>query len=155
MLALTRRTEYALIAACHLARAGAVVSAGDIALKHRLRLPLLMNVLKTLHRRGLLASTRGSRGGYGLALAPERITLAALIQHVEGPIRFVQCAPPRPQAGDAGRCDLLDSCPIRQPVLRVHEFLETFLSGVTVADLAFDATYDTRPGAAHLTVLAR
>ena len=54
MLALTKKTEYALIALCHLAHAGAeeVVSARDIAVRHGVPLPLLMNVLKCLNQKG-------------------------------------------------------------------------------------------------------
>ncbi len=141
MLSLTKKTEYALIAMCHLARAGAgVVSAREIAVQHRVKLPLLMNVLKLLNRRGLLCSARGARGGYRLAVPPGELTLAQLVEVVEGPVRLMQCAP-RGGAGEARNCELLSSCPVRQPLMRVHEYLERFLRTVTVSDLAFDETY--------------
>ncbi|MEW6250870.1 MAG: Rrf2 family transcriptional regulator, partial [Planctomycetota bacterium] len=62
MLTLTRKTEYALIAVCHLTRVGQkVVSARDIAEEHSVPLPLLMNVLKRLNRTGHVNSVRGAR----------------------------------------------------------------------------------------------
>jgi Rrf2 family protein len=138
MLALTRKTEYALIALCHLARQGRkVVSARDIAMAHEVPLPLLMNVLKKLNRSGFLMSVRGAHGGYMLDKAPREITLEALVEAVEGPVHLVRCV----NAGhDARACEISDACPIRGAIHRVHERLRKFFSEVTIADLAFDAS---------------
>jgi Rrf2 family protein len=140
MLTLTRKTEYALIAMCHLARAGEqVVSARDIAEERGVPLPLLMNILKRLNRTGHVRSVRGARGGYVLAVAAQDFTLAALIEAVEGPVHLVRCTDPTRQTR---RCGLTARCFIRRPVVRLHHRLRKFLRGVTVADLAFD---DRRP----------
>ena len=137
MLALTRKTEYALIAVCHLARTGAgVVSARDIAAEHRVPLPLLMNVLKLLTQGGHIRSVRGARGGYALARPPTEINLASLIEAVEGPVQLVRCASPARPGRSA--CGLVSSCSIRHSVHRVHDRLRDFLSSVTVADVALD-----------------
>lgn len=136
MLTLTRKTEYALIAVCHLARVGdQVVSARDIAEEHGVPLPLLMNVLKRLNRTGHVNSTRGAKGGYLLAMPPEALTLAGLIEAVEGPVHLVRCTNHEP---NARRCTLTGACPIRRSVHKVHDQLHRFLDGVTIADLAFD-----------------
>ncbi len=137
MLTLTRKTEYALIAVCHLARVDntAVVSARDIAEQYNVPLPLLMNVLKKLNRAGHINSVRGARGGYLLAVDPRRLTLAALIAAVEGPIHLTRCTNP---AKDARRCDITGTCPVRRSMVKVHQKLETFLSSLTIADVAFD-----------------
>lgn len=136
MLTLTRKTEYALIAVCHLARAGKkTVSARDIAQEHGVPLPLLMNVLKKLNRKGQVNSTRGARGGYLLAVRPEELTLGGLIAAVEGPVYLVRCANPDK---NARRCTLPRACPIRRSVHKVDGQLRKFLDGVTIADIAFD-----------------
>ena len=139
MLALTKRTEYALIALCHLTRSGEdVVSARDIADRHLVKLPLLMNVLKLLNQKGLLRSVRGAAGGYRLGETPERITLARLIEAVEGPVRLVRCIA-HAEDGDGERgCELIGTCPVRSPVVKIHQHLERFLESLTVADVAFD-----------------
>ncbi len=116
-----------------------MVSARDMAATYEVRLPLLMNVLKALNQSGLLASVRGARGGYRLAVPAKTITLAALIAAVETPVRLVRCAPPR--AAERPSCELSDSCPIRAPVHRLHGMLNNLLTQVTVADFAFDAGY--------------
>jgi Rrf2 family protein len=143
MFTLTKKTEYAMIATCHLAHVGQkVVSARDMARSHKLRLPLLMNVLKSLHRHGLLRSVRGARGGYTLAVGPKSITFARLIEAVEGPPRLVRCAAPQPADPP---CELRGKCPVSQPLGKVHGHFAQFLKGVTVADVAFDETYRGRP----------
>jgi Rrf2 family protein len=155
MFAMTKKTEYALIAMAHLARhSGEIASARDIAERYQLRLPLLMNVLKTLQHRGLLKSARGATGGYWLATPPEQVSLARLVEAIEGPTRFVRCAPPEPESVERLVCELLPSCPIRMPVLKVHEYLEKFLHGVTLAQIAFDNDF-AKTGAAPLKVLAQ
>jgi Rrf2 family protein len=151
MLSLTKKTEYGLIAACHLARhAERAVSARDIAERYGVPLPLLMNVLKILQRKGYVRSTRGARGGYALASPPQQITLMALAEALEGPVRLVACVPGVPSAPAVGGepselgCELQDCCAIRGPILRLHERLQRFLAGVTVADIACDGRFDER-----------
>jgi Rrf2 family protein len=138
VLALTRKTEYALIAACHLARVGnKVVSAREIAAQHAVPLPLLMNVLKLMNQGGHVRSVRGAHGGYLLARPANQISLADVIEAVEGPVRLVRCAPPG-NPTDERNCELVASCTIRRSVRRVHDRLHEFLAGVTVADVAFE-----------------
>ncbi len=145
MLTLTRKTEYALIAVCHLARAGQkVVSARDIAEEHAVPLPLLMNVLKKLNRAGYVNSVRGARGGYILKVSPQEFSLAALIEAVEGPVHLVRCSNP---SRDGRRCELTTRCFIRRAVLKVHDRMRKFLGSVTVADIAMDEQTQAIPEA--------
>jgi Rrf2 family iron-sulfur cluster assembly transcriptional regulator len=137
MLSLTKKTEYALIAICHLARVGRekIVSARDIHEAHGVPLPLLMNVLKRLNHAGYVNSTRGAHGGYVLAVPPTRLTMTQLIEAVEGPVQFVRCVDLNKQNR---KCALTKSCPIQGAVHRVHRRLRDFLTDVTIAEIAFD-----------------
>ncbi|MEX0745619.1 MAG: Rrf2 family transcriptional regulator [Phycisphaeraceae bacterium] len=86
MLSLTRKADYALIAAVYLARQAACgagpVSAREIGSQFDLPVPVLMNVLKQLASAGLLRSTRGIGGGYELALSPSAVSLVDVVQAV-------------------------------------------------------------------------
>ena len=65
MLRLSRKADYALISLAYLAEHRThVVSAREIAGTCQLPLPLLMNILKVLHQKGILRSVRGASGGY-------------------------------------------------------------------------------------------
>jgi Rrf2 family protein len=60
-----------------------VVSAREIAERCQLPLPLLMNILKVLHQRGILRSTRGASGGYRLASDLSKLSLFELNELIE------------------------------------------------------------------------
>ncbi|MFQ5424833.1 MAG: RrF2 family transcriptional regulator [Phycisphaerae bacterium] len=140
MFALTKKTDYAIIALSHMAQSpDRVCNAREIAERFHVPPAVLTNVLKTLTQKELARSVRGAKGGYRLALPAERITLEAIIQAVEGPVRFVQCASD-PATGEAP-CDLTDVCPVTRPVQKVHARLTAFLNAVTLADIAHDPCY--------------
>ena len=138
MLSFTRKTDYALVAMAELARrAPSRVSAREIARAIRVPLPVLTNVLHQLHQQGLVASVRGARGGYQLSREPERISLANLIDAMEGPFKLTQCCSVE-AADEQGVCELEESCRLRGPVRRVNHRLREFFSRVTLDYLAFD-----------------
>jgi Rrf2 family protein len=83
---LTRRSEYALLALIHLARAkgeGYVVAAA-IAEAQGLPGKFLEQLLMTLKRGGLVKSQKGPHGGYKLARPAEKISLAEIIRLLDG-----------------------------------------------------------------------
>jgi Rrf2 family protein len=88
MLRLSRKADYALISLAYLAEHPThVVSAREIAGTCQLPLPLLMNILKVLHQRGILRSVRGASGGYQLAAdlsALSLLDLSHLLDRAEG-----------------------------------------------------------------------
>lgn len=132
MIALTRKSDYALIALSHLAQAReGLSSAREIADRHKVSLPLLMNILKQLTRAGVVESVRGARGGYRLVVNAEEMSLGELIGIVEGPVRLVQCA----DVNAHPKCDRMLDCPVRSPVLRVHRRLKRFLAEVPLAEI--------------------
>jgi len=136
MLLLTRKTDYALLALASLARqtpAGA--SARGLAERLSLPLPVLRNILKQLTSRGVLKSTRGTRGGYRLARSPHQITLAQLLEAIEGPMRLARCCSV-PEGKEEAQCQLEESCLIRGNMRRVHASLMQFLEEVTLEQLA-------------------
>lgn len=139
MLALTRKTHYALIALVHLANEpDGRSSARQIASTYGLPLPLLMNLLKQLTQDQLVRSVRGPRGGYTLTLRPEEITLTRVVRAVEGPIHVTQCVPDKgvnPGEDDADICVRMGRCPIRASLERVHDRVIAYLDSMTLADL--------------------
>lgn len=142
MLCLTRKTHYALIALTHLALAPkGSSSARQIAATHRLPLPLLMNLLKQLTQQELVRSVRGPRGGYTLALPPDKIRLTDVVRAVEGPIHVTQCVPDKavnPEDDDADTCVRMTNCPIRASLEIVHNRVIEYLDTITLADMMSD-----------------
>lgn len=135
MLALTKKTDYALIALSILAsRSDAVMSARALAEESGTPLSILTNILKALTQASIVRSTRGPRGGYELARASESISLHELITAIEGPFQFVQCMADTADDGKPN-CELAVSCPIRTPAFKIREHFRRFLESVSLAEL--------------------
>ena len=154
MLSLTRKTDYALIALCHLAHEpGRVCTAREISERYHLPAALLMNVLKLLSHSDLVSSTRGAKGGYQLGIAAAEISLANIIEAVEGPVQFVQCS--GHDGESAGGCEIVETCPIRGPVGAIQKRLEEFLSGITLKEIAVNANMTCVSDVVPVNVMAK
>ena len=89
MLRLSKKSDYALIAMKHLAlrpESGASSSAREISEAYDIPLELLAKVLQRLVRARLLVSVQGTRGGYRLGRSASTISVADVIQAVDGPV---------------------------------------------------------------------
>lgn len=82
------KAEYACLAMLELAERhgkGQPVSIKAIAERHSVSAGFLIQILLQLKGAGLAASSRGASGGYQLAHNPDAITLAAIIDAIDGP----------------------------------------------------------------------
>ena len=148
MFRITKKGDYAVFILSHLARTAAeqgehaLVSAQDLASFSSLNKSLVANLLKDLTRAGFLASVRGARGGYRLAHSPREISLAQILQAVEGPFSFVECAhddeeakPAAHAGGDDPCCGLSPLCMSRSALLVLHTRIAQLLEDLKLADL--------------------
>ena len=135
MLRLSKRADYALMAMKHLALRGDLgsSSAREIAEQYDIPIELLAKVLQRLVRRGLLASQQGTRGGYQLARVPSKISVADVIQAIDGPVTVTAC-----NANETSNCEQYSKCNVRDPLWRVRERILTALGECTIAELATD-----------------
>jgi Rrf2 family protein len=136
MLRLSKKADYALMAMKHLARktdsASASTSAREIAEQYDIPIELLAKVLQRLVRGGLLASQQGTRGGYQLARLPSQISVADVIQAIDGPVTVTACST------EEGTCEQFSKCNVRDPLWRVRERILAALGECTIAELAAD-----------------
>src|ERR1700694_3128167 len=134
MLRLSKKADYALIAMKHLALRGdrGSSSAREIAEQYDIPIELMAKVLQRVVRRGLLASHQGTRGGYELARVPGQISVADVIQAIDGPVTVTACST------DDGQCEQYAKCNVRDPLWRVRSL--SALAECTVAELASDPT---------------
>ena len=136
MLRLSKKADYALIALKHLARqggAGGSTSAREIAEEYGIPLELMAKVLQRLVRSGLLVSTQGTRGGYTLQRPSASISVADVIQAIDGPFTVTACST------DDHACEQFEKCIIRDPLWRLRERIVQAMGTVSVAELASDA----------------
>lgn len=134
MLRLSKKADYALMAMKHLAlnEDRGSSSAREIAEQYDIPIELLAKVLQKLVRGGLLASHQGTRGGYQLGRPPAMISVADVIQAIDGPVTVTACST------DESTCEQYAKCNVRDPLWRVRERILAALGECTIAELAND-----------------
>lgn len=134
MLRLSKKSDYALIAMKHLAAQAdrGASSAREIAQQYDIPVELLAKVLQRLVRRGLLVSHQGTRGGYRLARPAPAISVADVIQAIDGPLTMTACSE------DDLTCGQYSSCSVRDPLWRIKDRIVAALASCTVLDLTID-----------------
>lgn len=131
MLNLSKKVEYGLMALSHMATKGNgdPIPARTIASECAIPPELLGKVLQALTRAGLVLAAPGARGGYRLGKPLDQLSLGAVIEAVEGPVRVIRCADgPR-------KCEQFSRCTIRRPVSGIRAELIRFVHGITLAAL--------------------
>jgi Rrf2 family protein len=132
MLRLSKKADYALMAMKHLALRGENGSsnAREIAEQYDIPIELMAKVLQRLARRGLLRSHQGTRGGYQLGRGPAQISVADVIQAIDGPVTVTACTTEERQ------CDQFSKCNVRDPLFKVRDRILAALAECTIAELA-------------------
>jgi Rrf2 family protein len=135
MLRLSKKADYALMAMKHLAVRpdAASASAREIAEQYGIPVELLAKVLQSLARRGLVTSLQGTRGGYRLARPTAQITVADIIQAIDGPLTVTACS------SEAENCDQYAKCNVRDPLWRIKERIVSALTTCTLQEIATDS----------------
>ena len=144
MLRISKMTDYAVVLATYMAAAERPHAARDLALQTQIPEPTASKLLKKLTRAGVVVSQRGARGGYALARSPEEIGIHQVIEAIEGPIAVTECSD---ESSDS-LCEYETNCGVRANWQRINLAVQTALSDITLADMAF-------PGTADLVLLAR
>jgi Rrf2 family protein len=133
MLRLSKKADYALIAMKHLAQKSPGAqssSAREIAEHYDIPIELLAKVLQRLVRTGLLVSTQGTRGGYMLSRPAASISVADVIQSIDGPLTVTACS------NEKSDCEQYNKCNIRDSLWQIRERIAAALGTVTLSEMA-------------------
>ncbi len=133
-LRLSSLADYAVVmmaaAARHCGGAGRL-NATVLALETDVPLPTAQKLVSRLSAAGLLESARGTGGGFRLARPPSAITLADIVEAVEGPIAMTNCID-----GAAHDCTIENNCRVKPHWNSVNDAVRGALAGVTLDTLA-------------------
>lgn len=101
-MTVSARCHYALRAVYALAEHGGAspMKAAEIAERQLIPIKFLEAILGQLKGGGFVRSRRGADGGYRLAVAPEDLTIGAIIRFIDGPAEPADRTRPKPR-GDA------------------------------------------------------
>lgn len=129
MLRISRLTDYAVVLASRLAVIESPEAVSDLARWTEIPAPTVSKVLKLLAKGGVVTSTRGANGGYMLAQPANVITVAQIVQSIEGPIAVTECI-------DDNTCEHEGHCGVRANWQRINDAVLLAISGITLADMA-------------------
>lgn len=130
---LSSLADYAVVMMSAAARHGgtARLSAGALAEETGVPLPTAQKLMGRLAAAGLLTSARGTGGGFRLAREAGGISLADIVEAVEGPIALTACA-------EHGRhdCGLEGDCRVKPHMMATSDAVRGALAAVSLASLA-------------------
>jgi FeS assembly SUF system regulator len=131
---LTHLADYAVVMMTAAARRapGIRLSAGDLSGETGVPLPTAQKLMGKLAQAGLLTSVRGAGGGFTLARAITQISLADIVEAVEGPIAMTQCA----GSQEVSDCALDAHCRIKPHMGIVGAKVRSALHAVSLQELA-------------------
>lgn len=140
MIRLTNLADYAVVLMCHIAdRPEALHSAFALSRDTGIPVPTVSKILGALARVELLNSQRGINGGFSLSKNPNEITVADIIEAVDGPIALTNCV-----EGSVHDCDLEDFCSVRRNWVRINDAVRGALQSVPLSEIYLEA-----PAARH------
>ena len=142
---LSNLADYAVVTMSQAARhcGGARVSASELAAETGLPVPTVQKLVSKLTAAGLLRSVRGAGGGLQLARPAAAITLADIVEAVEGPIALTACI-------DGGECAVDHDCRVKPHWPMVNKALRGALANISLVQLSQEVS----PASARLTTEA-
>lgn len=132
MLKISKLADYAVVVLVEMARQpeGQRATAAGLAASTKLPEPTVAKVLKLLGKAGIVTSTRGASGGYALSRDLTGISVAAIIEAVDGPVSLTSCVD-----GGKGDCFYQGSCGVRGRWDGVNTAIHSALQSVTLSDM--------------------
>lgn len=91
----------------------------------------LEQLFSPLRKANLIKSIRGAQGGYVLSREPKDITIADIIDVLEGPIEIAECV-------DGASCDNIDFCATRLLWAKIKNSIDDVMKSVTLQDIVDD-----------------
>lgn len=105
-----------------------------------LPLPTVQKLVSRLSAAGLIESARGTGGGFRLSRPPAAISLADIVEAIEGPIMMTACV-------EKGKhdCCIDQSCKVKPHWNGVNDAVRGALAGVSLASLSKSPTRVAEP----------
>lgn len=127
---ISTRSRYGLrmLIALGLNKTDSAMFLGDIAKNENLSDKYLSQLVIPLKRYGLIRAERGVHGGYSLAKAPKEITLAMIIEALDGPITILDCIQ------NEKCCDRSEECKGRGVWSGLEKTIREYCSKLTLFD---------------------
>ena len=129
MLKITKIADYGFRLLIHMAaqEEGLLYNAKDLSASIDIPLPTVSKVLKILTQGNVLVSHQGSKGGYALARSASQISVAQVLEAVDGPVAITDC-------NTTEGCER--NCQASSSWKKINHAMNDLLEGLTLADMA-------------------
>jgi FeS assembly SUF system regulator len=133
---LSSLADYAVVMMAAAARhcGQAQMNAAQLSEEIGLPLPTVQKLVSKLSHAGLLRSVRGAGGGFKLARPAAAVTLADIIEAIEGPIAMTACVDTGKHA-KGEHCALEGSCKVQPHWAVVNGAVRGALAGINLTSL--------------------
>jgi len=128
MLRLSKLADYGTQVMTYMARDQAVHSASEVAAELGIAAPTVSKILKMLVRKNLVTSVMGAKGGYLLARHPAEISVAEIIDAMDGPISITECS-------GTTICERESTCSTRSNWQGINHIIQDALEKVNLAEM--------------------
>lgn len=106
------------------------ISLKDIAERENISKKYLEQIVPMLNKSGVLRTNRGNKGGYILAVSPDKITVADILIATEGSLAPVTCLDYEPN-----ECPRVNECSTLYVWEGLYKVVREYLGGITVKDI--------------------
>jgi FeS assembly SUF system regulator len=137
MLRLSNLADYGVVvmtAAARAAEDSRLMSTAQVAQATGIPAPTVAKLMGQLGRAGLLTSQRGVAGGFALSRAAAEISLADIVEAIDGPIALTHCGQ------EGADCDLSHNCAVRPHWAPVNRAVKAALAEVRLSELVPQTT---------------
>ena len=130
MLRITKMTDYAVLILANLAlHDNKLLTAKEIASETHISLPTTQKILKKLNRKNLVISKQGASGGYSLDPETKKLSVATLLEKLDGDLSITQCS------SNDDQCEVEDFCNIGNAWQMINQRVQRALNDITLGDL--------------------
>ena len=130
MLRITKMTDYAVLILANLAlHDNKLLTAKEIASETHISLPTTQKILKKLNRKNLVISKQGASGGYSLDPETKKLSVATLLEKLDGDLSITQCS------SNDDQCEVEDFCNIGNAWQMINQRVQWALNDITLGDL--------------------
>tara|TARA_B000000441_G_C21576708_1_gene251851 strand:+ start:164 stop:616 length:453 start_codon:yes stop_codon:yes gene_type:complete len=129
---INKLTDYSIVILANLVAKdeNAMYTAKELSEFSGIPLPTVTRILKMLSNKGILESQRGAQGGYELTKNSTEISVAEVIEAMEGPIALTECA-----SDDCG-CAFEPSCAVGKPWQKINKAVNDVLRNISLSDMS-------------------
>ena len=133
MVQLSKLADYSIVILSHFARLydAPLLSAKDVSKSTHLSLPMTSKILKILVKGALLKSYQGAKGGYQLCRNASEISIAEIIETMDGPLALTECT-----MSHASACKTETSCSVKPHWGVINQVIKDALMHLYLSSMA-------------------